>query len=213
MAEIVIVEDHSIVREGIRSFLHKTTDHTVVAETGNGLEALSLVEKHRPDIAIVDLRLPGLDGLEVIRRIRSDDPVTRIIVLSMHANFAFIMRAFEYGANAYVLKNSAAEELTQAVEAALEGRRFVSSQIDQDPQKREISDPYDSLTPRERETLQLVGEGLTASEIADRLYISSRTVEKHRSNLMKKLDLHNHAEVVRYALERGLVPFRLPDAS
>lgn len=213
MASIIIVEDHSIVREGIRSYLHKTTDHDVVAETGDGLEALSLVEEHRPDIAIVDLRLPGLDGLEVIRRIRSDDAVTRIVVLSMHANFAFIMRAFEYGVNAYVLKNSAVEELSQAIEAALEGRRFVSSQIDQDPQKREISDPYDMLTPRERETLQLVGEGMTATEIADRLHISARTVEKHRSNLMKKLDLHNHAEVVKYALERGLVPFRMSDAS
>ncbi len=213
MASILIVEDHSIVREGIRSYLHKTTDHDVVAETGDGLAALSLVEEHRPDIGIVDLRLPGLDGLEVIRRIHADYPATRIVVLSMHANFAFIMRAFEYGANAYVLKNSAVEELSEAIEAALEGRRFVSSQIDQDPQKREISDPYDTLTPRERETLQLVGEGMTAAAVANRLNISARTVEKHRSNLMKKLDLHNHAEVVKYALERGLVPFRMSDAS
>lgn len=207
MATIVLAEDHPFVREGIRSYLTTTRPHTVVAECASGLAALSSVNEHRPDLLLVDLRLPEMDGLEVIRRVHKEHPLIRIIVISMHSDSAYVSRAVRNGANGYVLKNSDVQDLAHAIDIVLDGGTWfspsVSTSIDS---AGTVSDPYDDLTPREREVLQLVAEGRTASDIKDVLFISARTVEKHRSNLMKKLDLRSHAEVIRYALQRGLIP-------
>ncbi len=207
MATIVIAEDHPIVREGIRAFLTKTSLHEVVAECGDGLTALTLVAKHKPDILVVDLQMPGLDGLEVTRRVVQNFAWTKVVVLSMHASDSYVSRALQYGALAYVLKSSDIEDLNEAIDSALKGKQFlsraISDRITRDPMPR---DRYDLLTSREREVFQLVAEGSSAVEIAKKLYISVRTVEKHRSNLMHKLELRNQAEVIKYALQRGLIP-------
>ena len=214
MATILLCEDHPIVREGIRAFLNQTSKHEVVAECGDGATALELVAEHRPDVVIADLRMPGLDGLEVTRRVTRDFPSTRVVVLSMFASDSYVSRAFRNGAIAYVLKNSDIKELNAAIESAIDGKRFISKGIANCANREPIPlDRYELLTSREREILQLVGEGYTADEIADKLSISHRTVEKHRSNLMKKLEVKNHADMIRFALQRGLIPLDIKDDS
>jgi len=214
MATILLCEDHPIVREGIRAFLNQTSKHEVVAECGDGATALELVAEHRPDVVIADLRMPGLDGLEVTRRVTRDFPSTRVVVLSMFASDSYVSRAFRNGAIAYVLKNSDIKELNAAIESAIDGKRFISKGIANCANREPIPlDRYELLTSREREILQLVGEGYTADEIADKLSISNRTVEKHRSNLMKKLEVKNHADMIRFALQRGLIPLDIKDDS
>ncbi|MCH8246776.1 MAG: response regulator transcription factor [Bacteroidetes bacterium] len=207
MATVVLVEDHPIVREGIRAFLTQTTKHTVVAECGDGATALELVKEHRPDVLIADLRMPGLDGLEVTRRVHKDYPNTAVVVLSMYSSDSYVSRAFRNGALGYVLKNSDIKELNDAIASALIGKRFLSkglaSRVHREPI---LADRYELLTAREREVLQLVGEGMSATEISQKLTISTRTVEKHRSNIMKKLEVKNHADMIRFALQRGLIP-------
>lgn len=214
MATIVIAEDHPFVREGIRSYLSSSTHHTVVAECATGLSALSAVSEYQPDVLLVDLRLPEMDGLEVIRRVHEEHPLIRIIVVSMHAGSAYVTRAIRNGAHGYLLKNSGVGDLAGAIDTVLNGGTWFSDSISAAVDKAgNVSDPYDELTKREREVLQLVAEGRTATDIKDILYISARTVEKHRSNLMKKLDLHSHAEVIRYALQRGLIPLVGPTSA
>ncbi len=207
MATIIIAEDHPFVREGIRSYLTSSTHHTVVAECSTGLAAIAAVNEHRPDVLLVDLRLPEMDGLEVIRRVKEEHPLVRMIVVSMHAGSAYVTRAVRNGAHGYLLKNSDINELSEAIEVVHQGGSWFSSSIAASVNANgEVSDPYDELTPREREVLQLVAEGKTASDIKEILFISARTVEKHRSNLMKKLGLHSQSAVIRYALQRGLIP-------
>lgn len=207
MATVVLVEDHPIVREGIRAFLTKTSEHEVVAECGDGATALELVEEHRPDVLIADLRMPGLDGLEVTRRVHQEFPNTVVVVLSMYSSDSYVSRAFRNGALGYVLKNSDIKELNDAIASALNGVRFVSHGLAARTNREPVpADRYELLTAREREVLQLVGEGLTASKISEQLSISVRTVEKHRSNLMHKLEVKNHADMIRFALQRGLIP-------
>lgn len=214
MATIVLAEDHPFVREGIRSYISTHTHHQIVAECASGLTALSAVNEHEPDLLLVDLRLPEMDGLEVIRRVGQEHPLARIIVISMHAGSAYVTRAIRNGAHGYLLKSSDVKDLSHAIDVVLDGGTWFSPSISAAVDKAgNISDPYDALTPREREVLQLVAEGRTASEIKDVLFISARTVEKHRSNLMKKLELHSHAEVIRYALQRGLIPLIGPAGS
>ena len=207
MATVLIAEDHPLVREGIRSYLERSTYHEVVAECASGLTALAKVSELNPDIILVDLRLPEMDGIEVIRRVRQEHPLTKVLVVSMHAGTAYVVRAIRNGAHGYLLKNSDIQDLARAVDLILDGGSYfspsIASIIDE---TGELDDPYEQLTTREREVLQLVAEGKTATDIKDVLYISARTVEKHRSNLMKKLGLRSHAEVIRYALQRGLIP-------
>jgi len=175
------------------------------------LTALSAVNEHSPDVLLVDLRLPEMDGLEVIRRVNADHPLVRIIVISMHAGSAYVTRAVRNGAHGYLLKNSDVNDLSHAIDVVLDGGTWFSPSVSAFIDKAgNVSDPYEDLTPRERQVLQLVAEGKTASDIKDVLFISARTVEKHRSNLMKKLNLHSHAEVIRYALQRGLIPLLGP---
>jgi len=207
MASILLVEDHPIVREGVRAFLDKTSLHEVVAECDNGVTALQLVAKHRPDVVIVDLRIPRLDGLEVTRRVVQKYPSIKVVVLSMYSTDSYVASALRHGALAYVLKNSDIKELNAAIDSALAGKPYLSSALSNKGERTSVSkDRYELLTTREREILQHVGEGMTAAAIAKLLDISVRTVEKHRSNLMRKLGAKNHADVIRYALQRGLIP-------
>ncbi|MCH8123737.1 MAG: response regulator transcription factor [Bacteroidetes bacterium] len=207
MATVVIAEDHPIVRKGIRAFLTQTTEHEIVAECGDGIAALELVKEHRPDVLITDLRMPGLDGLEVTRRVHQDYPNTAVVVLSAYSSDSYVSRAFRNGALAYLLKDSDIMELNDAITSALSGKRFISKSLASRTQREPtLTDRYELLTARQREVLHLIGEGLTTPEISEKLSISGRTVEKHRSNLMQKLEVKNYADLIRFALQRGLSP-------
>jgi len=213
MTTIVLADDHHIVRQGLRSLLEAEADLSVVGETGDGLEAAQLVERLRPDVLVLDLMMPGLNGLEVTRRVSQRSPQTRIVILSMHANEAHVLEALRVGAAGYVLKESTAAELVRAVREAAAGRRYLSPPLSERAieaymQKAESAalDSYETLTAREREVLHLVAEGHTNTEIAERLFISRRTVETHRANLMRKLDLRTQTDLISYALRRGILP-------
>ena len=213
MTTIILADDHPIVRRGLRSVLEAEKDFSLIGEAGDGIDAVRLVENLTPNILITDMMMPGLTGLEVIRQVRHRVPNVKIIILSMHAAESYVLEALRNGANGYVLKDSAADELVHAIREVLAGRRYLSSQLSERAietyiQKSEssITDSYDSLTNREREVLKLAAEGCTNNEIAERLFISPRTAETHRANLMKKLGLSNHTELIRYAIRRGLLP-------
>jgi two-component system response regulator NreC len=211
---ILLADDHQVVREGFRALLEAEPDFEIVAETGDGLEAVRLAEHQKPHVLVVDLMMPGLNGLEVARQITQRLPRTHIVILSMHANEAYVLEALKNGACAYVLKDASAAELVRAVREANVGRRYLSPPlsepaIDNYIQRTRNSDSldlYDTLTNREREVLQLGAEGHTNAEIAGRLFISPRTVETHRANVMHKLGLRSQTELVRYALQRGIMP-------
>lgn len=212
MTTILLVEDHQIVRQGLSSLLKTIPEFQVVGEAGDGQEALRMIEQHQPDVVVLDLMLPGLHGLEVARQTKRHWPRTQIVVLSMHASDAYVAETFKAGAMAYVLKSSSSNELVSAIREVIAGRRFLSPPFSERnvalyerKLKTDELDPYRTLTQREREVLQLVAEGHTSADIAAGLSISSRTVEMHRSNLMQKLGLHTQAEVIRYAIQKGIV--------
>ncbi len=213
MPTIVLADDHHIVRQGLRALLESEPNFRLVGETGDGLAAVRMVEKLQPQVLITDVMMPGLNGLEVTRQVRKAAPQTRVIILSMHANDAYVVEALKNGAVGYVLKDSQAADLVQAVKEVAAGRRYLSPPLSE----REIElyvkkvehvpeDPYESLTNREREVLQMAAEGRTSAEIAERLFISPRTAEGHRANVLRKLVLQNHTDLVRFALKRGILP-------
>jgi DNA-binding NarL/FixJ family response regulator len=209
---IVLADDHQVVRDGLRALLQADLQARIVGEASQGQEAVQLVERLAPDILVVDLMMPGLTGLEVIRRVRLRAPHTRIIVLSMHAAESYVREALQAGATAYVLKESPAAEVVEAVRAAAAGRRFLSPLLSErlidayiQQSNATTDDPYDLLTEREREVLYLAALGYTAPEIAERLVLSVRTVENYRAGVLRKLDLRNQTDLVRYAIKRGLI--------
>jgi two-component system, NarL family, response regulator NreC len=210
---IALADDHPVVRRGMQTLLEAEPDFAVVGETGDGLEAVRLVERLQPDVLILDLMMPSLSGLEALRIIRQRSPRTRVVVLSMHCNNAFVATALNHGASGYVLKGSEEENLVRAVREAAAGRRFLSPPVSERAIDAYLSqvmvaqlDPHETLTARECEVLQLAAEGNTDAEIAARLHISQRTVENHRADVMRKLGLKDQSELVRYALRRGLIP-------
>jgi len=209
---IILADDHPIVREGLRKLLEAEGDFAVVAETGDGLEVAPLTESLRPDVLVLDLMMPGLGGLEIVRRVRRQSPHIRVVVLSMYANVAYVMEALAGGASGYVLKKSTSAELVTAIRSAVAGQQYLDLSLSPETierhrhRAREPVDPYETLTRREREVLHMVGEGLSSAEIAQRLGISPRTVEMHRRHLVGKLDLTGQAALVRYALQRDLHP-------
>ncbi len=211
---ILLAEDHQMVRQGFRALLAGEKDFTIVGETGDGLEALRLTEHLKPRVLVLDLMLPGLNGLEVTRQLSKRETQTKIVILSMHANEAYVLAALRNGAAGYVLKDSSASDLVRAVREVLGGRRYLSPPLSEPAmamylEKAKTSnslDIYETLTSREREVLQLAAEGHTTSEIATRLFISPRTVETHRANFMHKLALRTQTDLIRYALQRGILP-------
>ena len=212
MTTVVLADDHAIVRHGLRALLEMEPGIKLVGEAEDGLEAIRLVEQLSPDVLIVDLVMPGLGGLEVTRQVRRSSPQTRVVILSMHANEAYVLEALRNGALGYVLKGSQVVDLVQATREVAAGRRYLSAPlseraIDVYVQKSEASilDNYDTLTYRERQVLHLIAEGHTNAEVASRLFISPRTAETHRANVMRKLNLQNHTDEIRYAIRRGII--------
>jgi DNA-binding NarL/FixJ family response regulator len=212
MIEIVLADDHQVVLEGFKVLLGGEPDFRVVGEATDGLGVAPLVEKLRPQVLVVDLMMPGLGGLEVVRQIHQKYSDVRIAVLSMHANEAYVVEALKNGASAYVLKQAPARALVEAIRAIAGGGRYLSPPLSEDKiaeyQQRTRAatiDLYDTLSTREREVLKLAAEGLTNAAIGERLQIGKRTVETHRANLIRKLDLKSQADLVRFAIHRGLV--------
>lgn len=213
MTTIVLADDHHLVRAGLRALLESEPDFQVVGEAADGLAAVQMVERMCPDVLIADLMMPDLNGLEVTRHLTQSTPATRVVVLSMHANEAYVLEALRNGASAYVLKDSRADDLVYAVHEVLLGRRYLSPPLSEraiqsyvSKAQSETLDPYETLTTREREILHLTAQSHSATEIAERLSLSPRTVETHRANLMRKLDLHTQTDLIRYALRRGIIP-------
>ena len=211
---ILLADDHRMVRQGFRALLEAEHDLEIVGETGDGLDALRLLDQLKPRIIVLDLMLPGLRGLEVARQIKQRRLATKVVILSMHANEAYVLEALRNGASAYVLKDAQAAELVRAVREAVAGRRYLSPPLTEPAVEAYLEkaktagtmDVYETLTNREREVLQLAAEGHTSAAIAGKLFISPRTVEIHRSNLMHKLGLRSPTDMIRFAIRRGILP-------
>jgi DNA-binding NarL/FixJ family response regulator len=213
MISIVLADDHPIVRQGLQALLAAEPDCEVIGEAADGMTAVHLVEQLQPDVLVVDLMMPRLGGLEVARRVRMLPSPPHVVVLSMHADEIYVLDALRSGASAYVLKENDTAQLITAVRAVAAGQRYLSPPLSEraiDSYIRQSHatplDAFDLLTAREREVLQLVAAGRTSAAIAAQLSISPRTAETHRANLMRKLDLHSQAELVRFAVQRGLLP-------
>ena len=213
---ILLAEDHVIVRQGLHALLTAEPDFRIVGDTGDGLEAVRLVETLKPDVIVLDLEIPSLKGLEVTRQVHLHHPHTHVVILSMHAKEAYVLEALKNGASGYVLKGSEAQELITAIRLATQGMRYLSPPLTENAIEAYLQrsqdqnfDPYETLTDRERQILQLVAEGMSGTEIAKRLVISSRTVEVHRSKLMRKLGLKGEKDLIRFALRRGIIPMEL----
>ncbi len=208
----MLADDHRIVRQGLRALLAVEADFEVVGEADDGREALELVKRLTPDVLVLDLMMPGLNGLEVARQLPRQSPGVRVVVLSMYDDEGFVLEALANGVSAYVLKDSNSSDLVHAVREVAAGRRYLSPPLSdraieayQQRAKVGTMDKHETLTTREREVLQLSAEGHTNSEIAARLGISTRTAETHRSRLMHKLGLHTQSDLIRYAIRRGII--------
>lgn len=210
---VLLADDHGIVRRGLRSLLETEPGLTVAAEAADGLEALRLCDEHKPDLLIVDIGMPKLNGIDVAARVQKLDRGPKVIILSMHSDESYIIRALGAGARAYLLKDATDEDLIPAVRAVAAGKPYFSPAVTavlvedyvRRLQSRGLTDSYHLLTDREKEVLQLLAEGRSNKEVATVLDLSLSTVETHRANLMQKLNLHNTAEVVLYAVRKGII--------
>jgi two-component system response regulator NreC len=210
---IVLADDHTLIRSGLKLLLEQQPNFKVVAEAEDGRQAVELVSKHHPDVVIADIGMPLLNGIEATSQIVAHDPHPAVVILSMHSDESYVLRALKAGARAYILKNSAEADLIRAVKAVSEGKSFFSPVIskmlleDYVRRVREegVEDSYDLLTPREREILQLLAEGKTNKDVANLLTLSPYTVETHRGNILEKLNLHSVPELILYAVRRGII--------
>lgn len=211
MNTVILADDHDVVRRGVRSLLEAADGFKVVAEVADGLGAVQAVEKFKPTLLFLDLSMPRLHGLEALRQVRAASPHTRVLVLSMHNDEPYVIEALRAGAMAYILKGSESTEIIHAAGEVLAGRRYLSAPLSEraitalSNQTPDQSDPLNALTPREREVLSLAAEGLNTTEMAEKLFISPRTAETHRTNLMQKLGLQSQTDLVRFAIRRGLI--------
>ncbi len=216
---ILIIDDHPLFREGLKSIIASNSNFEVVGEAGNSRKGLEMAKALKPDVVLVDISLPDESGMQLTRRIRDALSETKIMIVSMHSKIDYIVEAFQAGATGYVVKESAAERLSQGLEAVTAGEYFLDSSISHEVVERLMKSPvreakvsnteYGSLTPREQEIMRLLAEGISKKEIAQRLFISIKTVENHRANIMRKLDIHNAMELVRYSAKLGLIDIDL----
>ncbi len=208
---ILLADDHTMVRQGLRKVLEERPEWQVVAEAGDGHEAVRLAELHKPNVAVLDVAMPLLNGIEATRRIAKRVPQTRVLVLSMYSDEAYVTQMMKAGATGYLLKDSAGVDLLEAVQAVAQGKSYFSPAVarlmsdDYARQRGTDDDRYESLSDREREIFQLIAEGKVNKEIAALLFISLSTVETHRARIMEKLDLHSAAEIVLHAVRRGVI--------
>ena len=211
MNTVVIADDHELVRRGLRSLVEAEGSCQVVAEATDGIAATQAVQKHKPALLLLDLNMPRLHGLEVLKQTRTLSPRTKIIVLSMHNDEPYVIEALRAGAMAYLLKGSESLEIAQALREVLSGRRYLSGPLSEwainalATKTVEASDPLQTISTREREVLNLAVEGHSNTEIAEKLFISPRTAETHRTNLMRKLGLQTQTDLVRFAIRRSLI--------
>ena len=210
---VLLADDHPIVRQGMRNLLDAEAAFSVVGEAEDGLQAVQMAEQLKPDVIIVDMMMPRLNGLEAIRQITARVPQTHCIVLSMQSADPYIVQALKAGAVGYVLKDSGPSEVVNAIQQVLSGKRYLSPQLSEKlidifvaKIKTDALDPYNALTNREREIMQLAAEGFSNNDIAEQLSISPRTVEQHRQSMMNKMDFNNQTDLIRFALKKGILP-------
>jgi len=208
---VVLADDHVLIRAGLRALLHSLPNTEVIGEASDGHEAVDVIARHQPDVVIMDIGMPGLNGVDSTRRIVKQCPGTRVIILSMHANEEYVGRALEAGARGYLLKGAEPAELELVLKAVMRGETYLSPSIakhlvqDYLSHRKEKTQPLPDLTTRQREVLQLIAEGCSTKDIANKLKLSVKTVDTHRSELMHRLDIHDVAGLVRYAIRTGLV--------
>ena len=212
---LIIIDDHPLFREGLKTILNQKSKYEVVGEAGSGREGLQMVKKLKPDLVLLDLSLPDIRGLDLIHDILKASVKTRTLIVSMHSKIDYIVKAFQHGAIGYIVKESAAETLLNGIEHVLKGNFYMDTSVSQQVVKKLAGLPakealltnpgYEALTPREQEVMALLAEGMTVNQIADQLFISPKTAENHRSNIMRKLGLHSSIELVRYAVKIGLI--------
>jgi len=208
MIKILLADDHSLVREGFRMILEAHSDIQIVGQAGNGREAVDLAAKLHPDVVVMDVAMPELNGIEATRRILETLPRTRVLALSMHKDAVYVREVLRAGARGYLLKDSDDADLVAAVRAVAKGEGYLSPSVSESvlsDYRRHVTDPLDLLSSREREVLQMIAEGKTNKEIATSLNLSVYTVEAHRGRVMEKLNLHSTSELVRFALRSGLI--------
>ncbi len=208
MIRILLADDHALVRQGFRMILSAQPDMEIVGEAGNGREAVELAAELHPDVVVMDVAMPELNGIEATRRLLSDNPRTRVLALSMHKDSVYVREILRAGARGYLLKDSVDADLLAAVRAVAKGDGYLSPGVSEavlTDYRRHVTDPLDLLTSREREVLQMIAEGKTNKEIAASLNLSVYTVEAHRGRVMEKLNLHSTGELVRFALRSGLI--------
>ena len=216
---VIIVDDHPAVREGLKSIIRKNSNLEVIAETGNGEQGLLLIDKYKPDLVLLDLSLQNVNGIELTRRISKKMPGTKVLILSVHSKVDYIKEAFLAGARGYIIKESAPDKLMEGIEKVLEGSYFMDSYVSHEVIEGILvgdmhvsqakTDAYGSLSNREQQVLRFLAEGVQTKEIAERLFISTKTVENHRSHIMKKLEIKSIVELIRYAAKIGLIDIDL----
>ena len=210
---ILLADDHAVVRDGLRALLEKQPDMSVVAEANDGRDSIRLAEEQAPDVVIMDIAMPNLNGIEATRRILAANPRTAVVMLSMHQDESYVLRSLKAGAKGYLLKDSLRSDVIDAVRAVFQGRSFLTRKVSRMLQEdymrqlenRGLDDSYDLLTDREREILQMVAEGKSNKEVAGVLNISPTTVETHRSHILQKLGLHSVPELILYAVRKGII--------
>jgi two-component system, NarL family, response regulator NreC len=210
---IILADDHHIVRQGVKALLENEKDFAVVGEASDGISVLTITGRLKPDILVLDLMMPGLNGLEITRRVAKVSPATRVIILSMYMNEPYVIEALRNGAYGYILKESNIADLIRAIREVVAGRHYLSPPLSEraidaylEKTKGASLDLYDTLTTREKEVFQLSVDGHGNAEIASRLYISTRTAETHKANMMRKLSLHTQTDLIKYALKRRMLP-------
>jgi two-component system, NarL family, response regulator NreC len=210
---ILLADDHTVVRDGLRALLERQPDMAVVAEATDGRESVRLAEEQAPDVVVMDIAMPNMNGIEATRRILAANPRTAVVVLSMHQDESYVLRSLKAGAKGYLLKESLRGEVLEAIRAVSQGRSYLTRKIGRilqedyvrQMERRGLEDSYDLLTDREREVLQLAAEGRTNKEVANLLNISLTTVETHRTHILQKLGLHSIPELILYAVRKGII--------